>query len=161
VRERLVTRDDDARRLVYSLLGDTVRPEHDDAVMHIVPDGPQRCRFAKSRDMLPAELSSPPSDFMERSCPMIKHALEHRADAFPSVNPIKRPSPQARPVVCAGHLDHPVGQQRVPFAADVVRLIRLATSASSQTGVDKRVAQGDVRSALRALEVLQLSVDVG
>jgi Polyketide cyclase / dehydrase and lipid transport len=85
VRERLVTCDDDARRLVYSLLGDTVRPEHDNAVMHIVPDGPQRCRFVWSRDVLPDELSGPLSDFMERSCPMIKHALEHRADASPSV----------------------------------------------------------------------------
>jgi hypothetical protein len=81
VRERLVSCDDDARRLVYSLLGDTVRPEHDNAVMHIVPDGPQRCRFVWSRDVLPDELSGPLSEFMERSCPSIKHSLEHRADA--------------------------------------------------------------------------------
>jgi Polyketide cyclase / dehydrase and lipid transport len=80
-RERLVTRDDDARRLVYSLLGDTARPEHDNAVMHIVPDGPRRCRFVWSRDVLPDELSGRLREFMERSCPTIKHSLEHRGDA--------------------------------------------------------------------------------
>jgi hypothetical protein len=34
-RERLVTRDDKARRIVYSVVGDTVRPEHDNAVMQM------------------------------------------------------------------------------------------------------------------------------
>ncbi|HTX97188.1 MAG TPA: hypothetical protein VME67_21530 [Mycobacterium sp.] len=58
-----------------------MRPEHDNAVIHIVPDGPQRRRFVWSRDVLPDELSGPLSDFMESSCPAIKHALEHRADA--------------------------------------------------------------------------------
>src|SRR5438874_7600374 len=30
-RERLIARDEAARRIVYSLIGDTVRPEHDNA----------------------------------------------------------------------------------------------------------------------------------
>ena len=37
--------DDEARRIVYSMVGDTVRPEHDNAAMQIVPDGADRCRF--------------------------------------------------------------------------------------------------------------------
>jgi Polyketide cyclase / dehydrase and lipid transport len=40
VRERLVARDDDARRIVYSMVGDAVHPEHDNAVMHVVANGP-------------------------------------------------------------------------------------------------------------------------
>ena len=56
-RERLVTRDDEARRIVYSIVGDTVRPEHDNAVMQIVPDGTDRCRFIWTRDSCPT--SSP------------------------------------------------------------------------------------------------------
>jgi hypothetical protein len=44
-RERLITRDDEARRIVYTVIGDTVRPDHDNAIMHVVADGEDRCRL--------------------------------------------------------------------------------------------------------------------
>lgn len=75
-RERLVARDEAARRIVYSLIGDTVRPEHDNTVMQIVPDGAGRCRFIWSRDMLPEELAEPLHAAMEEAAPIIKRTLE-------------------------------------------------------------------------------------
>lgn len=78
-RERLVARDDAARRIVYSLIGDTTRPEHDNAVMQIVPDGDGRCRFVWSRDVLPDELAAPLRRSMEAALPIIKRTLESEA----------------------------------------------------------------------------------
>ncbi|BBZ13953.1 SRPBCC family protein [Mycobacterium branderi] len=75
-RERLVARDDTARRIVYSLIGDTMRPEHDNAVMQIVPDGDGRCRFVWSRDVLPDELAAPLQAAMTNAAPIIKRTLE-------------------------------------------------------------------------------------
>jgi hypothetical protein len=75
-RERLVARDDTSRRMVYSLIGDTVRPEHDNAVMQVVPVGPGRCRFIWSRDVLPDELAEPLHSAMEEAAPIIKRTLE-------------------------------------------------------------------------------------
>jgi Polyketide cyclase / dehydrase and lipid transport len=75
-RERLVTRDDDARRIVYSMVGDTVRPEHDNAVMQIVPDGADRCRFIWTRDVLPDELAEPMRVAMEEASTIIKRTIE-------------------------------------------------------------------------------------
>ncbi|MCW2663408.1 MAG: hypothetical protein JWP83_4560 [Mycobacterium sp.] len=74
--ERLVARDESARRIVYSLIGDTVRPEHDNAVMQIVPNGPGRCRFIWSRDVLPDELAQPLHTAMQEAAPIIKRTLE-------------------------------------------------------------------------------------
>jgi hypothetical protein len=75
-RERLVARDDATRRIAYSLTGDTVRPEHDNTVMQIVPDGAGRCRFVWTRDVLPDELAEPLRGAMERAAPIIKRTLE-------------------------------------------------------------------------------------
>jgi hypothetical protein len=77
-RERLVTRDDVARRIVYSVIGDTVRPDHDNAVMQIVADGADRCRFVWSRDLLPDELAEPFLAAMREAGPVIKRTLEDR-----------------------------------------------------------------------------------
>ena len=74
-RERLITRDDETRRIVYSLIGDTAPPEHDNAVMEIVPDGPGHCRFRWSRDVLPDEVAQPLSEAMHEAAPIIKRAL--------------------------------------------------------------------------------------
>jgi Polyketide cyclase / dehydrase and lipid transport len=76
VRERLVARDDDARRIVYSMVGDAVHPEHDNAVMHVVANGPRRCRFIWSRDVLPDELAEPLHSAMEEAAPIIKRTFE-------------------------------------------------------------------------------------
>jgi hypothetical protein len=78
-RERLVTREDDARRIVYSMVGDTVRPEHDNAVMQIVPEGADRCRFIWTRDVLPDELAESLRAAMEDAGAVIKRTLEEDA----------------------------------------------------------------------------------
>ncbi|MDV3129267.1 SRPBCC family protein [Mycobacterium sp. 21AC1] len=75
-RERLITRDDEARRIAYSLIGDTFRPDHDNAVMHVVPDGPGRCRFIWSRDVLPDEAAPSLRTAMQSAIPIITRTLE-------------------------------------------------------------------------------------
>jgi hypothetical protein len=77
-RERLITRDDANRRIVYAVIGDTVRPDHDNAVMHIVAEGNGRCRFIWSRDVLPDELAEPFLASMRQASPIIKRTLEGR-----------------------------------------------------------------------------------
>jgi carbon monoxide dehydrogenase subunit G len=51
VRERLVTVDDAARRIVYSASGG--RASHHNAAAQVFPLGPQRCRFVWTTDLLP------------------------------------------------------------------------------------------------------------
>jgi hypothetical protein len=91
-RERLIARDETARRIVYSLIGDTAHPEHDNAVMQIVPDGAGRCRFVWSRDVLPDALAGPLLAAMQAAVPLIKRTFEsgdyQRGGAAP------RPKPQ-------------------------------------------------------------------
>jgi hypothetical protein len=77
-RERLVSMDDEARRIVYSVIGDTVRPDHDNAVMHVIADGENRCRFAWSRDVLPDELAEPLLAAMREAGSVIKATFEDR-----------------------------------------------------------------------------------
>jgi hypothetical protein len=77
-RERLVTRDDETRRIVYSVIGDTVRPDHDNAVMHVIADGENRCRFVWSRDVLPDELAEPLLAAMRDAGAVIKRTFEDR-----------------------------------------------------------------------------------
>lgn len=80
-RERLITRDESARRIVYSLMGDTARPEHDNTAMQIVPDGARRCRFIWTRDVLPDELAGPLRAAMENASHAIKAGLENERAA--------------------------------------------------------------------------------
>lgn len=75
-RERLIARHDGERRIVYSLIGDTVRPEHDNTAMQIVAVGPGCCRFVWSRDVLPDDLAGPLLAAMEEAAPIIRRVLE-------------------------------------------------------------------------------------
>jgi hypothetical protein len=75
-RERLIARDEAARRIVYSLIGDTVHPEHDNAAMQILAEGAGRCRFVWSRDVLPDALADPLLAAMESALPIVKRTLE-------------------------------------------------------------------------------------
>ena len=90
-RERLVARDETAHRIVYSLIGDTVCPEHDNAAMQIVVNGAGCCRFVWSRDVLPNELAGPLLAVMEEAAPIIKRTLEsgdhHIGRAAPRLKP--------------------------------------------------------------------------
>lgn len=83
-RERLITRDDEARRIVYSLIGDTAPPEHDNAVMQIVPGGVGRCRFIWSRDVLPDAAAQPLREAMQQAVPIITRTLASDSRATPN-----------------------------------------------------------------------------
>lgn len=71
VRERMVARDDAARRIVYSLIG----LDHDNAVMQIVPADSGSCRFVWSRDVLPDEAAGQLLTAMSDAAPVIKATL--------------------------------------------------------------------------------------
>ncbi|WP_163893791.1 SRPBCC family protein [Mycolicibacterium hippocampi] len=74
-RERLVARDDAARRIVYSVIGDSLRPDHDNAVMQVIPDGADRCRLVWSRDVLPDELADPLREAMHEAGAVITRTV--------------------------------------------------------------------------------------
>lgn len=76
VRERLVTVDHDARRIVYSIVGGVIEPEHDNASMQVVPDG-ERCRLVWLRDVLPDELAAPIAESMSQGIEVIKKTLDN------------------------------------------------------------------------------------
>ncbi|MEU7145918.1 SRPBCC family protein [Nocardia sp. NPDC046473] len=57
VRERLVAIDEERRRIVYSIIGDTVQPAHSNASMQICATGPGRSRLVWIHDVLPDELA--------------------------------------------------------------------------------------------------------
>ncbi|WP_020661919.1 SRPBCC family protein [Amycolatopsis benzoatilytica] len=76
VRERRVAVDHDARRIVYSVVDGTVKPEHDNASMQIIADGAQRCRLVWIRDVLPETLAAPMADAMSRGLDVVKRTLD-------------------------------------------------------------------------------------
>ncbi len=44
-RERLVSVDHESRRIVYSVVGDSMRPAHDNASMQVLADSKESCRL--------------------------------------------------------------------------------------------------------------------
>ncbi|WP_116200254.1 SRPBCC family protein [Amycolatopsis circi] len=76
VRERRVSVDHGARRIVYSVVGGDVQPEHDNASMQVLPDGQQRCRLVWIRDVLPDELAAPMTEAMSAGLEVIKRTLD-------------------------------------------------------------------------------------
>ncbi|MCG3750117.1 MULTISPECIES: SRPBCC family protein [unclassified Amycolatopsis] len=75
VRERRIGVDHDIRRIVYSVVGGDVQPEHDNASMQVLEDGEQRCRLVWIRDVLPDELAAPMSKTMSAGMEVIKRTL--------------------------------------------------------------------------------------
>ena len=79
-RERLVAVDDEQRRVVYAIVGDTLRPDHDNAAMQVLPDGEGRCRFVWIHDVLPDDLAAPLHAAMQEASVVIKRTLETQAE---------------------------------------------------------------------------------
>ncbi|GAB2631306.1 hypothetical protein GCM10027168_73360 [Streptomyces capparidis] len=75
-RERLVSRDDDARRIVYAVVGDTLHPQHDNASMQVIADGTDRCRLVWTHDVLPDDLAAPMEAAMDHGLALIVRTLE-------------------------------------------------------------------------------------
>lgn len=78
VHERLVLRDDEERRITYSVVDGTVRPDHDVARMQVVPED-DGCRFVWTRDLRPDELGPGFQAAMDRGAEVIRRTLEAAA----------------------------------------------------------------------------------
>ncbi|MFF4875350.1 SRPBCC family protein [Micromonospora sp. NPDC000668] len=78
-RERLVSIDDVARRTVYSVVGDTIRPTHDNASMQVFDQGEARSRLVWIHDVLPDDLATSLDAAMEQGMTVIKQTLESQA----------------------------------------------------------------------------------
>ena len=74
VRERIVTIDDEARRLVYAASGG--RTTHHNSSLQIVLEGPRRTRLVWITDLLPAEAAGPVGALVEQGAAIMKATLE-------------------------------------------------------------------------------------
>lgn len=75
VRERFVSIDDAARRIVYSVVGDTIRPTHDNASMQVFDQRDGHSRLVWIHDVLPDDLAASLDTAMERGMTVIKRTL--------------------------------------------------------------------------------------
>lgn len=73
-RERLVTIDDQAMRLVYAVVEG--RPTHYNGSVEVVADGSDKCRLVWTIDLLPDELGPVVAGIMDHAAPFMKKALE-------------------------------------------------------------------------------------
>jgi len=73
VRERIVTMDDHARRLVYAVVD--WRTTHHNASFQVVP-GDTGCRLVWITDLLPYSLAALVNGFVEQGCVAIRQTLE-------------------------------------------------------------------------------------
>jgi carbon monoxide dehydrogenase subunit G len=75
-RELIVDLDDDARRLVWSVVGG--RFTHHNASAQVFPDGDRRSRFVWIADLLPNALAGDIAGLMEQGAAVVKKTLERR-----------------------------------------------------------------------------------
>jgi hypothetical protein len=72
-RERLIARDEQARRIVWGWVGDEVA--HDNTSMQVFADGETRSKLVWIHDTLPDELTGWLSTAMDRMAPVFQHVL--------------------------------------------------------------------------------------
>ncbi|MFJ4657443.1 SRPBCC family protein [Nocardia sp. NPDC088792] len=75
-RERLITLDNEARRLVYSVIGGSATPLHDNAVMQVYPHGDNATRLTWTRDILPDAMATPFTATMDQALIVFKKTIE-------------------------------------------------------------------------------------
>ncbi|MDP1749621.1 MAG: SRPBCC family protein [Reyranella sp.] len=73
-RERLVTTDDEARRLVYAVVEG--RASHYNAAVQVFPDGEAKSRLVWTIDLLPNELAPAIGGMMDQATGVMKKTLE-------------------------------------------------------------------------------------
>ncbi|MFI5000329.1 MAG: SRPBCC family protein [Reyranellales bacterium] len=73
-RERLITSDDEACRLVYAVVEG--RASHYNAAVQIVPDGKDKSRLVWTIDLLPNELAPAIGGMMDQATGIMKKTLE-------------------------------------------------------------------------------------
>jgi carbon monoxide dehydrogenase subunit G len=78
--ERFLALDDDERRITFSIVGGSIRPEHTTAEMHVVAeDG--GCRLVWTHDVHPDDLGPAIQATMDRGAEVIKRTLESAASS--------------------------------------------------------------------------------
>ena len=77
VRERLVDRSEEQRRLVWSIVDGPY--SHHNGAAQVLADEDGTTRFVWVADLLPEELAAPTDEFMERGIETIKRTLEDAA----------------------------------------------------------------------------------
>ena len=82
-RERLVAADDDARRLVYTVVDGSLPLTHHSASAQVIPSGNDGSRFVWITDLLPDEFAPVVREYMDRGIRVIKQTL----DRSPRVSP--------------------------------------------------------------------------
>jgi hypothetical protein len=75
-RELLVDSDDEARRLVWSVVDGPMGMTHHNASAQVFPDGGERTRFVWIADVLPNEVAGRVGDLMDRGIQTVKQTLE-------------------------------------------------------------------------------------
>src|SRR5262245_5680778 len=73
-RELIVDVDDDARRVVWSVVGGVMT--HHNGSAQVFPEGADRCRFVWIADLLPHEVAPAIAAMMEQGIAVIKETLE-------------------------------------------------------------------------------------
>jgi len=73
-RERIVDVDDEARRVVWAVVGSAMT--HHNGSAQVFEDGPGRCRFVWIADLLPDEMKPAIAQMMDDGIAVIKRTLE-------------------------------------------------------------------------------------
>ncbi|RMI33525.1 SRPBCC family protein [Nocardia stercoris] len=76
VRERLIALDDESRRLAFSIIGGSFTPTHDNATLHVVPEGEGRSRVVWIHDVKPDELTVSMGAAMDQGLGIFKQTVE-------------------------------------------------------------------------------------
>ncbi|MEV0292638.1 SRPBCC family protein [Nocardia sp. NPDC050710] len=79
VHERLIALDDAKQRFVFSIVGGSVTPIHDNATMRVFPHDDGHSRFVWTHDVLPAELADAFGASMEQGLLLFKRTVESAA----------------------------------------------------------------------------------
>jgi hypothetical protein len=80
-REVLVAVDDDAHRLVYSVVESPLHSTHDNSSAQVFADADGRSRFVWIKDVLPDELAPRIDELMEHGIDVVKQTLESQASS--------------------------------------------------------------------------------
>jgi Polyketide cyclase / dehydrase and lipid transport len=82
-REILVGIDEDARRLVYSVVDSPLALTHDNSSEQVIATSDGRARFVWIKDVLPDSTADRIEELMERGLAAVKEAFEARMAATP------------------------------------------------------------------------------
>ncbi|GAA2952737.1 hypothetical protein GCM10010518_44200 [Kitasatospora cinereorecta] len=74
-RERLISRDNEAHRIVWAVIGDTMCPVHDNASFQVHAEGEHRSRLVWIHDVLPDEIAQAFAATMDQGLLVIRETL--------------------------------------------------------------------------------------